>query len=640
MFSMKSVTLAIPGQTSETNRLAWLLAAAGVCLLAWLLFIYNLGRESMWHDEWITWEFVQQPDIAAFFSGFPNSTTHPPLNFLWAWLWVKFVGTYELQVMRLEAVILATLAVAMAYRVGSDWFRSRWVGLGAPAFLATSGMLVYYAREMRMYALVTLLALASWWLLWRLVRGDAARGSAASPIKKYGPPFFYGASVALLLYAHYFTGFIIVVQGLVVLLLYRRHLLRVLLAYVVAFVLFLPWLPNAWQQLNASVSRSGGEQLIPGGTTEATSLETLQVFVERYSAGQPAFILALIALAFILGRGTSRAYRRHLTIVGAWLFLTTALLFTVNLITTVYNPRYLMTTLPALALGAGVAVDRLPRPARAGMVAVIIVVGVMGHSEAFLPAHTPHRQLLGVVANEYMPGDRIWYNLDYGALGSSLSSEAEYYVEYVYPLLTPDKFIWDAPDDLADVNAVPRVWDIRSQWIPVPEDVEDVLTRGRTISEEYGFNVFKVRLYETPPRGQRPTVFGDLFDLLVGPMNTEYRPGDAVKLKTWWRVPEAVPLDYSLGVYLRDASGAIIRQLDAGLTLDDAPTSQWQPSTTFELFVPELTLPPDLAPGEYSIWLGVYYWEDRRLLEISAPDESAVDREVNIIRVGRVVVIP
>jgi mannosyltransferase len=624
--------------TCQTRTLIWLLAAAGVCLLAWLLFIYNLGRESMWHDEWITWEFVQQPDIAAFFSGFPLSTTHPPLNFLWAWLWVKYVGTYELQVMRLEAVILATLAVAMAYRVGADWFRSRWVGIGAAAFLATSGMLVYYAREMRMYALISLLALVSWWLLWRLAQGDAAGDRAASPFQKYGSSFLYGVSVALLLYAHYFTGFVIIVQGLVALLFYRHHLYRVLLAYVAAFALFLPWLPNAWQQLTLSVSRSGGETLIPGGTTEATSLETLHVFVERYSAGQPAFILVLIALAFILGLGASRFYRRQLTLAGAWLFVTPVLLFTVNLITTLYNPRYLMTTLPALALVAGVAVDRLPRPARVGMVTVIIVVGLMDHSQAFLPAHTPHRQLLGVVASEYMPGDRIWYNLHYGALGSSLSSEVEYYVEYVYPLLTPDKFIWDAPDDLVDVNAVSRVWDIRSQWIPVPEDVEDVLTQGRSISEEYGFSVFKVRLYEAQPRDQTPTAFADLFELLVGPMKTEYHPGDTIKLKTWWRVQEAIPLDYSLGVYLRNTEGAIISQLDLGLTFDDAPTSQWQPSTTFELFVPELTLPPDLAPGEYSIWLGVYYWEDPRLLEISAPDESAVDREVNIIRIGQVMV--
>jgi uncharacterized membrane protein len=190
-----------PRQTRQTSTLIWLLAAAGVCLLAWLLFIYNLGRESMWHDEWITWEFVQQPDIAAFFSGFPFSTTHPPLNFLWSWLWVKFMGTYEIQTMRLEAVILATLAVAMAYRVGVDWFRSRWVGLGAAAFLATSGMLVYYAREMRMYALVTLLALVSWWLLWRLVREDGPRDNAVSPFQKYRSSFLYGVSVALLLYA-------------------------------------------------------------------------------------------------------------------------------------------------------------------------------------------------------------------------------------------------------------------------------------------------------------------------------------------------------------------------------------------------------------------------------------------------------
>jgi hypothetical protein len=627
-----------PRRTRQARTLIGLLAAAGMCLLAWLLFIYNLGRESMWHDEWITWEFVQQPDIVAFFSGFPFSTTHPPLNFLWSWLWVKFMGTYELQTMRLEAVILATLAVAMAYRVGVDWFHSRWVGLGAAAFLATSGMLVYYAREMRMYALVTLLALVSWWLLWRLVREVGRGDSAASPIQKYRSPFLYGVSVALLLYAHYFTGFIIIVQGLVVLLLYRRHLLRVILAYIVAFVLFLPWLPNAWQQLNASVSRSGGEQLIPGGTTDATSLETIQIFVERYSAGQPAFVLALIVLAFVLGWGASRLYRQQLTIVGAWLFVTTVLLFTINLITTVYNPRYLMTTLPALALVAGVAVDRLPRSARVGMVAVIIVVGIMDHSVAFLPAHTPHRQLLGVVASEYMPGDRIWYNLDYGALGSSLSSEAEYYVEYVYPLLTPDKFIWNAPDDLANVNAVPRVWDIRSQYIPVPDEVEEALTQGRSISEEYGFNIFKVRLYEAPPRGQRPTAFGDLFDLLVGPMKTDYRPGEPVKLKTWWRVSEDIPLDYSLGIYLRDASDAIVTQLDAGLTFDDAPTSQWQPSTNYELFVPELALPTDLAPGAYSIWLGIYYWEDRQLLAISAPDEDAVDDEVNIIRIAQVVV--
>jgi hypothetical protein len=635
---MITTTPVVPQQPSTSNRLAWLLPATGVCLLAWLLFIYNLGRESMWHDEWITWEFVQQPDIAAFFSAFPNSTTHPPLNFLWSWLWVKFTGTYELPIMRLESVIVATLAVAMACRMGVDWFGSRWAGLAAAAFLATNGMLVYYAREMRMYALVTLLALVSWWLLWRLVREDAVGNSAASPFQKYRLPVFYGVSVALLLYAHYFTGFIVIVQGLVVLLLYRRHLPRVLLAAVVAFVVFLPWLPNAWQQLNASVIRSGGDAVVPGGTTEPTSLETIQVFVARYSAGQPAFILALIVLAFMLGLGASRLYRKHLTLVGAWLFVTIALLFTVNLITVLYNPRYLMTTLPALALVAGVAIDRLPRPGRGGMVAVIIVVGLIDHSVAFLPPHTPHRQLLGIVASEYMPGDRIWYNLDYGALGSSLSREAEYYVEYVYPSLTPDKFIWDAPDDLADVNAVPRVWDIRSQYIPVPGEVEDVLTQGRSISEEYGFNIFKVRLYEAPPRGQRPTTFGDLFDLLVGPMKTDYRRGDTVKLKTWWRVSEAIPLDYSMGVYLRSADGAIITQLDVGLTRDDAPTSRWQPSTTYELFMPELLLPQDLSPGEYSIWLGIYYWEDRQLLAISAPDDGAVDDEVNIIRIAQVVV--
>ncbi len=64
-------------------------------------------------------------------------------------------------VLRLSSAIPAVLAVAFCYRVGCDWFRSRWVGLTAAVFLATTGIFVYYARELRMYTLLVLLALAT-----------------------------------------------------------------------------------------------------------------------------------------------------------------------------------------------------------------------------------------------------------------------------------------------------------------------------------------------------------------------------------------------------------------------------------------------------------------------------------------------
>ena len=197
-------------------------------------------------------------------------------------------------------------------------------------------------------------------------------------------------------------------------------------------------------------------------------------------------------------------------------------------------------------------------------------------------------------------------------------------------------FVRDPAREFADVEDVPRVWDVRTEYLPMPEDVEAVLTQERTLSEEYRFSIYHVRLYEAPPLNQTPTDFADLLELLVGTTRTEYQAGDTVRLKTWWRARQPISLDYSYGLYLRNGDGVVISQSDQGLTLDDAPTSQWQPLDAFGLLSPEIMLPPDLAPGEYGIWLATYYWEDPRPLEIHAPDDITVDSGSNVVRIAQV----
>jgi hypothetical protein len=625
--------------TKRITPLGWMLAFSAVCLLGWLLFLFNLGKESMWHDEWIVWSFAKQPDITSFFAQYPLGTTHPPLYFLWVWLWVKFTGTQDITIMRLASALLSILALAMAYRVGRDWFKSRWTGVGAAAFLAVSGMVIYYARELRMYPLVVLLSLVSWWFLLKFIDGVGAHGGASLrnlPKNRYF--WLYALSVAALMLTHYFTVFMIAVQGLVVLLFYRRTLIPLIAAYSVAFLLFLPWMPTALEQFNLSTSRAVGEGVLPAGTTDPTTPEVIIAFVERYSAGQPAFFLTLLGIGLMLGWNTPARYRRHLIIAALWLFGSIMIIFTANLISVLYNARYLMMALPALALIVGVGVDRLPVQARPGLIGIVIVVGLFSHSEAFLPAHTPHRQLLGVVNDNYRPGDRIWYNLDYGARGSSLSSEPEYYLGVVYPQLNSDEFVWEAPREFEDVKTTPRVWDVRSHWIPMPESIEDVLEDGRRVTEEYRFGVFSARLYEAPPENE-PAQFGDLFTMNISPARTDYRPGETVMAKTWWQTLQPVPVDYSYGLYVRDAAGNVLAQADQGLIDGKTSTSQWAADDEMRLITPQLTLPADIAPGEYGLWLSVYYWQNPQPLAIQAPEGFIVDRGANVIQIAAIRVL-
>lgn len=597
----------------------WLWAASAVCLLGWLLFVVNLDTESLWYDEWYTWEISRQGLL-----GSVNTTAtdvHPPFYYLWVVGWMGWTQSDDVFLMRLSSVIPAVLAVAMCYRVGSDWFGSRWVGLVAAVFLATSGIFIYYARELRMYSLIVLLGLGSWWLLWRYLKGHNRSLIG------------YAVTVALMMYTYYFTAFMIVVQALVGLIFAPRRIGRLLLAYGAALIAFAVWLPTLYQQLVLESSRAGrGDALTltsigKFAANQPTNSQTVQEFIQTYTAQQPAFVILLLALA-VLAAVRSRA----VIVTALWLLGTTLLFFGVNLVIPVYNLRYVLMVVPALALLIGVGLASLQLSARAMSVLVVLVavLGITAHTSAFLPPKAPHRQLMHTLSANYRPGDRIWYNIDPGALGSTLDFERAYYLQHAAPNLNTDLFIWDAPNDFANAT---RVWDVRPYWVTMPNNVSETLLSGWSLSEEYPFGAYTVRLYETPPADQTPITFDDLLSLKISESSkTVFRPGDTVTVKTWWHSMETVPLDYSYGLYLRGADGAVLAQNDHGLEIDGKPTSQW--TTEDSLAKLQMTLPANLSPGDYSLWLAVYYWEDPQPLSATASDEFPTDN--NVVRVATI----
>jgi hypothetical protein len=307
----------------------------------------------------------------------------------------------------------------------------------------------------------------------------------------------------------------------------------------------------------------------------------------------------------------------------------------------VYNPRYPLYVLPALALLVGLAVYALKdRRARLGVLGLVAVVGLLTHTAAFLEPKTPHEAMLRTIAERYSPGDRIWYNFAFGGLGSSLEEEVDYYLQTEFPQLKPEMFVWDAPNDYADVEVAPRVWDVRPYWIPVPDVALPELADGRFLTATHIFGAYTVSLYEAPPP-QAPTIFNSgavSLSMVAARPYTAHRRGEVVLLKTWWRAETPVGLDYSYSLFLRPAEeSAIVAQYDDALAIDELPTSRWLEGDSYGFVPLELLLPGGLAPGAYDLWLGIYYWEDP---ERFAPrsDIFAVDDDTRLVNIGRITV--
>ena len=619
------------GEQIRRPSLLWLMVVAGICLLAWVMFVVHLDYESMWTDEWFSWMYAIQGPFALVRD--TANDVHPPLYYQLVWAWITLIGNQSLFVMRLTAAIPALLTVALSYRLGREWFKSHYVGLAAAVFLGTSGIFVYYARELRMYTLMVLLATLSWWFLTRFFKGR--KGSLVG----------YVACVGLMAYTYYFSAFVLFSQVIIVIWFYRQKFTRLLVAFGAIFLFFLPWLPTLYSQLfweRARTMNPDAPLLGKYGATQPTTLVNIGTFINIYTSEQPAFALLLIVLAFALSWQWTRGIRaqRWVIAAGLWLFLTIALMFGLNLFFPIYNQRYLLTVVPALALVMGIAVRGLQdRRVAAAVIAVIGASGVLFHADAFLTEKAPHQEMLRTIAAEFRPGDRIWYNMALGALGSNVREEVDYHLRMDAPNLSADDFVWDAPNDYADVTAVPRVWDVRPYWIPLPDEAA-ALARDRTLSEEYVFGAYTVRLYEAPPSGIEPVQIGDVFAMLpAGAHQPQYHPGDTVIVKTWWQAQRLPTLDYSYTLLLRAAgSETVIAQADASLMADTVPTSQWSSDGGYRLSSLTFTLPGDLPPGEYEVWLGLYYWQDPQRLLMQTTGTTPISEDGELAQVATITV--
>jgi hypothetical protein len=607
------------------------------------MFITHLDFRSMWIDESYSWRISRLGPVTLIQD--TAGDVHPPFYYLTLWAWMTWTRGENLFLIRMTAAIPALLAVAVVMRLGRRWFNDNvWVGVTAGVFLATSGLFINYARELRMYGLILFLICISWWMLDRLL-DDKKRAVIG-----------YGLSMALMAYTFYYSAFVVLAQFIFVVIFYRHKLRSVLLATGLALLLFLPWIPAFVSQLGTARSQSGDTTNAPiigkflG--TRPTSLDAITNFVDMFTSGQPSLTIALVALALTLSFGNNPRFQRGMIAIGLWFFLVIILFFAINLVIPIYGLRYVLIIIPALALLVGVGVYRMPnRVARWSLVTVIAISGILTHTHAFQIDRAPQQEILSTIASRYLPGDRVWYLPTLGARGSYIAPDMQFHMRFDAPNLSSDWFVWEAPKEFENVANTPRVWDARAYWVPILEDTKAALENGRTISEEFQYEGYTVHLYEAPPTDGEIITFGDKFELLPGPLDrTIYHAGETVITKTWWQSLVPAGLDYSYSLVLRHADGTIISQVDDSLqsggkptqlglnvTLggDIRPTSQWTPNDPHQLATPNIVLPMDLLPGDYEAWIGVYFYQDPERLVPTSSEFGLIDQEQ---RLGKIAV--
>jgi hypothetical protein len=91
-------------------------------------------------------------------------------------------------------------------------------------------------------------------------------------------------------------------------------------------------------------------------------------------------------------------------------------------------------------------------------------------------------------------------------------------------------------------------------------------------------------------------------------LSPSLKAGEAGVLTTSWQALQPITTDYTVFLHLRDLTGQTVAQLDFRPFEGAYPTSQWQPGLTITESRP-WRLPAHLAPGAYTLHLGLYHLE-------------------------------
>ena len=440
-------------------------------LLALTVRLVNLQARALWYDEAFSLLYASLSPARMVYgtvtpvTGAGAADVHPLLYYFLLHGWMRVTGQSPFAA-RFLSVTLGMITVALLGRLAA-WCFDREVGLAVMLLAALNPFHVSYSQEARMYGLLGLAAVAAAWGLLRALegefekgrRGREAGGEAVADRLLPGRRFishgrwwaFYAGAAALTLYAHNLGAFVLVALNLLVLLRreWRRHLLALAVADLIALGLFGPWLLGVLPGQLGFLRR--GYWLARPGAQELVRALMFPTFT-FYEPAPPWLLgLGLLTGLLILALLGLRVWRMH-SRAGWFLLLCWGPVLSLFLVSQ-QRPIYLdRALLPAalfylVAVGWLLARGKLPRLLQLGL-AGLLAAGVAGslwihYTYAGFP-RPPFREAVGYLRDRVEPADAVVH-----------TNKLTYFPMHAYDPELPGVFLADPPGSPQDTLARP-----------------------------------------------------------------------------------------------------------------------------------------------------------------------------------------
>ncbi|MBO9999703.1 MAG: glycosyltransferase family 39 protein [Cyanobacteria bacterium SID2] len=321
--------------TSRTFSLTWLHRSIVFILICGLFFrFYNLDRKVYWYDETMTSlrvaGYTQAEFVDRAFTGevtsigelrntyqYPNETRdlkdsidalsrhpeHSPLYYIIARWWLQLFGN-SVTTIRSLSVVFGVAAIPLMYWLCCELFSQPLISWLGVAIFSISPFHVLYAQEAREYSLWTVTILLSSAVLLRTLRFSKSRISLSLWSG-------YGVTVALGLYAHPFSAFVLISHGLYVVISQGWKRLQNIIAYggasLFGVLLFSPWLYIVLQNMSYFVQNTKSTMNPRENLHLIWGLNLRRIFVDVNQGMSPidptlylVLFLVLYAILFLL----------------------------------------------------------------------------------------------------------------------------------------------------------------------------------------------------------------------------------------------------------------------------------------------------------------------------------------------------
>lgn len=359
----------------------WLFVVAGLAIFV-AISLWTITKSSIWFDE----AFGAYLARFNFFeiAHYTATDVHPPLYYWLLKLWGMMFGNTELA-LRSMSVLFGGISIVFGYLLTNRLF-SKKVARISLIFIVLSPMLVRYSQEMRMYTLVTAIALAATYVL-----------TIAMDSKKKLPWVIYGILVALGMWTHYFSAIVWIAHWI-----WRADVVRRvaekgkfiksffskqwLLSHIIACSIFALWLPFFATQL---VTVQTGGFWIPAVTPDTfinfiTNVVYYQDvgFVNGWLAlGLVAMVVTLIILSIKIYKSQNDKQRQNYRLIMSLAFVPVILLFLLSLppLRSVFVDRYLIPSALFIAIFIGITLALGIKYLRTkwGIAVIIVMAGFM-----------------------------------------------------------------------------------------------------------------------------------------------------------------------------------------------------------------------------------------------------------------------